>query len=369
MLRYKYRGLGQGEPRAGRAAGARVQAGTRRVAPWRDHVLAVPRLHGARVRRREVRAVLAPSLHRLHLPDAGRSVDGASRKAHHELLRAVRALPPCGRQGVDDERARRVRRERDRHDRGALPGHPLEDRGQARSHAEGHRGLHRPHRGQHLPGRALARAAVLQPAGARLVALPHARARPVDVRLGHAPRRRHHGRDRPHRGPRVPEGEGRRDGGRPDGEVGGRRHRRGPQRARRRRLPRESRQSVIVLERATRSAASCGTEIAPGFTRPGSPTPWAACARSCKDLQLEQHGLELLTPDVRLFAPQPDGSAVTFWGDAARTPPRSAGATRTTPMPTWSSTSGCERSRASSRTSTSRRRPTPSRPCRTRSWG
>ena len=39
--------------------------------------------------------------------------------------------------------------------------------GHAVHHAQGHRGHHRSDRGQHLPGRAVARAAVLQPAGAR----------------------------------------------------------------------------------------------------------------------------------------------------------------------------------------------------------
>jgi phytoene dehydrogenase-like protein len=38
-----------------------------------------------------------------------------------------------------------------------------------------------------------------------------------------------------------------------------------------------------------------------------------------KELQLERHGFEPIVPDVRVFAPQPDGSAVTFWGDPART--------------------------------------------------
>ena len=38
-----------------------------------------------------------------------------------------------------------------------------------------------------------------------------------------------------------------------------------------------------------------------------------------KDLQLERHGFEAIAPAVRMFAPQPDGSAVTFWSDPART--------------------------------------------------
>jgi len=38
-----------------------------------------------------------------------------------------------------------------------------------------------------------------------------------------------------------------------------------------------------------------------------------------KDLQLERHGFEAIVPSARMFAPQPDGSAVTFWADAGRT--------------------------------------------------
>jgi phytoene dehydrogenase-like protein len=38
-----------------------------------------------------------------------------------------------------------------------------------------------------------------------------------------------------------------------------------------------------------------------------------------RDLDLRTHGLRLLAPDVRVFAPQPDGRAVTFWTDQAQT--------------------------------------------------
>jgi phytoene dehydrogenase-like protein len=38
-----------------------------------------------------------------------------------------------------------------------------------------------------------------------------------------------------------------------------------------------------------------------------------------KDLDLRAHGLRLVAPDVRVFAPQPDGSAVTLWADQGRT--------------------------------------------------
>src|SRR5262249_45133830 len=52
-------------------------------------------------------------------------------------------------------------------------------------------------RGEHLPGRAVAGAALLPAPGAGLGALPHACPRAVPVRLGSAPRWRDHGRPRP----------------------------------------------------------------------------------------------------------------------------------------------------------------------------
>jgi len=38
-----------------------------------------------------------------------------------------------------------------------------------------------------------------------------------------------------------------------------------------------------------------------------------------RELGLRGHGLTLVAPEVRAFAPQPDGRAVTLWADAART--------------------------------------------------
>ncbi len=78
---------------------------------------------------------------------------------------------------------------------------------------------------------------------------------------------------------------------------------------------------VIVLERRdVVGGILANTEIAPGFTAPGIAHTVGRLRRSViKDLKLRSHGLELLEPDVRIFAPQPDGSAVTFWGDSMRT--------------------------------------------------
>ena len=76
----------EGEPRARRPARARVSAGERGVAPRRDQLLAGCGLHGARVRRREVREVLDPPVHRLHHPHARRPLDGAAGQARDVVL-------------------------------------------------------------------------------------------------------------------------------------------------------------------------------------------------------------------------------------------------------------------------------------------
>jgi phytoene dehydrogenase-like protein len=78
---------------------------------------------------------------------------------------------------------------------------------------------------------------------------------------------------------------------------------------------------VTVLERADDVGGVLrSSEVAPGFVAPGMiHTVGRLRSSVVKDLKLASHGLETITPDVRMFAPQPDGSAVTFWGDAART--------------------------------------------------
>jgi phytoene dehydrogenase-like protein len=78
---------------------------------------------------------------------------------------------------------------------------------------------------------------------------------------------------------------------------------------------------VTVLERAEEVGGVLrNSQIAPGFTAPGIiHTVGRLRASVVKDLKLVAHGLELITPDVRMFAPQPDGSNATFWGDVGRT--------------------------------------------------
>jgi phytoene dehydrogenase-like protein len=62
------------------------------------------------------------------------------------------------------------------------------------------------------------------------------------------------------------------------------------------------------------------TSPAPGFTAPGLVHTVGRLRSSViKDLKLERHGYRTVSPDVRLHAPMPDGSAVTFWADASKT--------------------------------------------------
>ena len=67
---------------------------------------------------------------------------------------------------------------------------------------------------------------------------------------------------------------------------------------------------VTLLERRARvGGILANTELAPGCTAPAIAAHGRAAApvgRS-KDLKLGAHGLELIRPDVRVFAPQPDG--------------------------------------------------------------
>src|SRR3954468_497195 len=77
---------------------------------------------------------------------------------------------------------------------------------------------------------------------------------------------------------------------------------------------------VVVLERHERVGGILrATEPAPGFTAPGLVhTTGRLRASIVKDLKLDRFGYRTVTPPVRMHAPMPDGSAVTFWADAGR---------------------------------------------------
>src|SRR5262245_16740251 len=83
---------------------------------------------------------------------------------------------------------------------------PVADPPPSGAHATRHREDHRALRGQHLPGRARAPAALLPAPGARVGQVPDADSWLLAVRRGHASGRRHHGRFGPSRGARDPQG-------------------------------------------------------------------------------------------------------------------------------------------------------------------
>lgn len=78
---------------------------------------------------------------------------------------------------------------------------------------------------------------------------------------------------------------------------------------------------VLVLERRERVGGIADTvEIAPGVRAPAvAQTVGRLRPSVVRELGLRTHGLSLVAPDVRAFAPQPDGRALTLWADPAAT--------------------------------------------------
>ncbi len=79
--------------------------------------------------------------------------------------------------------------------------------------------------------------------------------------------------------------------------------------------------SVLVLERRDRvGGAADTTELAPGVRVPTvAHTVGRLRPAVSRELDLKRHGLELIAPDVRAFAPQPDGRSVALWRDVVAT--------------------------------------------------
>jgi phytoene dehydrogenase-like protein len=78
---------------------------------------------------------------------------------------------------------------------------------------------------------------------------------------------------------------------------------------------------VLVLEGRDRvGGATVTEELAPGVRVPAlAHTVGRLRPAIAKELELSRHGLALVAPEVRLFAPQADGRAVTLWADLAKT--------------------------------------------------
>lgn len=78
---------------------------------------------------------------------------------------------------------------------------------------------------------------------------------------------------------------------------------------------------VLVLERRDKPGGAADTaEIAPGYRAPAAAhTVGRLQASVIRDLRLVEHGLRLVSSDVRVFVPERDGPALTLWSDARRT--------------------------------------------------
>jgi phytoene dehydrogenase-like protein len=79
--------------------------------------------------------------------------------------------------------------------------------------------------------------------------------------------------------------------------------------------------SVLVLEERDRVGGILDTiELAPGVRGPGIVHTVGRLRKSViHDLGLVKQGLVTVEPEVRVFAPQPEGPPLTLWADAART--------------------------------------------------
>jgi phytoene dehydrogenase-like protein len=78
---------------------------------------------------------------------------------------------------------------------------------------------------------------------------------------------------------------------------------------------------TLLLERRDEVGGMAGTsEIVPGVRVPAlAHTVGRLRPSVARDLSLRDHGLSLVQPDVRAFAPQADGRHITLWTDAGRT--------------------------------------------------
>lgn len=78
---------------------------------------------------------------------------------------------------------------------------------------------------------------------------------------------------------------------------------------------------TLVLERRDRVGGAADTmELAKGIRVPTLAHTVGRLRPSIqKDLDMGRHGLSLVAPDVRVFAPSPDGSQLTLWSNVERT--------------------------------------------------
>ena len=116
VRRYKFRGSsGKVNLALDALPNFTVDARTRRPPARRDLDFAEHRVHGARIRRGQVRTIFEAPLHRHRHSQPDRSVRRATGKARDVVLRSVRAVPSARR--IVGRSARSVRRHRGQHHR------------------------------------------------------------------------------------------------------------------------------------------------------------------------------------------------------------------------------------------------------------
>src|SRR5262249_55735807 len=205
---------------------------------------------------------------------------------------------------------RRVRRHRRRHDRGVRAEHPRHHPAPAGADAARSRARVRADGGQHLPGRADARAAFLRASGAGLGAVRDAHPEAVDVRLGHASRRRHHGGAGAQRGAQDSGAAIVTDvvviGGGVNGLVTAT-----P-------LARAGLKTTVVEQSDRVGGCARTSEIAPRFKCPTLAHSAAIDPALVRTLGLERHGLRIVRPAADACAPTKDGRALVLWRDVAK---------------------------------------------------
>jgi phytoene dehydrogenase-like protein len=78
--------------------------------------------------------------------------------------------------------------------------------------------------------------------------------------------------------------------------------------------------TVVLERRPTVGGAAATTELAPGARVPTlAHTVGRLRPSVVRDLELKRHGLSLVGPEVRAFAPGADGDRIVLWNDVART--------------------------------------------------
>lgn len=85
-------------------------------------------------------------------------------------------------------------------------------------------------------------------------------------------------------------------------------------------LARAGLRTVVLERREVVGGAAATSELAPGARVPTlAHTVGRLRPSVIRELGLKGHGLSLVGPDVRAFAPSQDGTSVVLWGDVART--------------------------------------------------